>query len=217
MFEIGFPPDRPSDFEMDSLSGRMARVKGTLTGTAAAATGKIERLLRPATKIADDASDAVMEAIGDGLGTADYVASQSAAAAVNAAMAGVQAPLHLAKCCGYQLKSRNVYIPPPQKRRGKARRRADVQKGCAPLPAGSDPKKVFLRTPVAPTRGLPAAYGCLEWPPPHLADQRIINSLYSGYYFAGKFYITAPADDRWPPGALAANGEPREAGQSEER
>lgn len=111
LFNVGFPSDRPTPAELDSLPTRVAILQGTQRGMAQAATAQAQDRLNTVEGHANAITDAALEPVNNALANIGQVHAAISAAGAQTALNAIQRPLVTGQALGYLSQGTPVLAP----------------------------------------------------------------------------------------------------------
>lgn len=111
LFNVGFPQDRPTPAEIDSLPTRVAILQGTRSGMAQAATSQAQDRLNRVEGTANTITDAMLAPANDALATIGQLHTAISAAGQQTALNAIQGPLKVGQALGYVSQGTPILTP----------------------------------------------------------------------------------------------------------
>ena len=121
LFNVGFPKDRPTPAEVDSLPTRVAILQGTRSGMAQAATSQAQDRLNQVEGTANTITDAMLTPANDALANIGQLQTAISTAGQQTALNAIQGPLKVGQALGYVSQGTPILTPKKGGRKGNGR------------------------------------------------------------------------------------------------
>lgn len=133
LFNVGFPQDRPTPAEVDSLPTRVAILSGTSKGMVSAVTSVAQDRLNQVEGTANTITDAMLAPANDALASIGQLQTAISTAGQQTALNAIQGPLKVGQALGYV--SQGTPILTPKTTRKRANGRSTAPQGSISQPA----------------------------------------------------------------------------------